>query len=54
VQGERLCRVLNGKYLKKYYPNMQRFEDIIADTLSQISPLVEDLTDMFFGHCPEQ
>jgi hypothetical protein len=25
---------------------MHRFEDIIADTLSQISPLVEDLTDI--------
>jgi hypothetical protein len=25
-----------------------RFEDIIADTLSQVSPLVEDLADIFF------
>jgi hypothetical protein len=32
----------------------RRFEDIIADTLSQVSPLAEDLIDMFFGHCPEQ
>jgi hypothetical protein len=32
----------------------RRFEDIIADTLSQVSPLAEDLIDIFFGHCPEQ
>jgi hypothetical protein len=32
----------------------RRFEYIIADTLSQVSPLAEDLIDMFFGHCPKQ